>query len=274
MKVCQSLAQMGAEVDLLVPGKMHTPWSTLAPYYGLTFCFDMHWIPIQAALKRYDLAIRAVHKAIDMKADLLYTWLPQAAVLGLRRGLPVVLEVHDRPTGMLGPRLLRRMVEMRGRKRLALITRALQTALEDEFGIFLSDENVIIAPNGVDLERYVDLPDPAEARRRIGLTDKVTAVYTGHFYAGRGMDLLLELARRAPEMQFLWVGGNPQAVLQWQERISVLKIENITLTGFIENLHLPLYQASGDVLLMPYERSVAGSSGGNSADICSPMKMF
>lgn len=25
---------------------------------------------------------------------------------------------------------------------------------------------------------------------------------------------------------------------------------------------------------MPYERSIAGSSGGNSADICSPMKMF
>jgi glycosyltransferase involved in cell wall biosynthesis len=25
---------------------------------------------------------------------------------------------------------------------------------------------------------------------------------------------------------------------------------------------------------MPYERVIAGSSGGNSADICSPMKMF
>jgi glycosyltransferase involved in cell wall biosynthesis len=28
------------------------------------------------------------------------------------------------------------------------------------------------------------------------------------------------------------------------------------------------------VLIMPYERAIAGSSGGNSADICSPMKMF
>jgi glycosyltransferase involved in cell wall biosynthesis len=51
-------------------------------------------------------------------------------------------------------------------------------------------------------------------------------------------------------------------------------LNNVHLTGFIENRHLPLYQAAGDVLLMPYERSISGSSGGNSADICSPMKMF
>jgi len=51
-------------------------------------------------------------------------------------------------------------------------------------------------------------------------------------------------------------------------------IRNVTLTGFIAQVQLPLYQAAGDFLLMPYEKQIAGSSGGNSADICSPMKMF
>ena len=37
---------------------------------------------------------------------------------------------------------------------------------------------------------------------------------------------------------------------------------------------LRLYQAACDILLMPYEKAIAGSSGGNSVDICSPMKMF
>jgi len=37
---------------------------------------------------------------------------------------------------------------------------------------------------------------------------------------------------------------------------------------------LPLAQAASDILLMPYGRAIAGSSGGNSAAICSPMKMF
>jgi glycosyltransferase involved in cell wall biosynthesis len=42
----------------------------------------------------------------------------------------------------------------------------------------------------------------------------------------------------------------------------------------VPNRHIPLYQAAGDILLMPYERRVAVSGGGNTADICSPMKMF
>lgn len=274
MKVCQSLAQTGAEVTLFVPGRMHVPWTDLAPYYGLRQPFDIHWIPAAAALKRYDFAFRAVNRASKMKAELLYTWLPQAAVIGLRRRMPVILEVHDRPTGRLGPWLLRKAVELPGRKRLALITRALQRAIQEEYDIRPASEDVVIAPNGVDLERYLNLPEPAQARRQLGLPDRITAVYAGHFYPGRGMDLLVDLARALPQVHFLWVGGNPESVAAWREKITAMGLENVTLTGFIENRLLPLYQAAGNILLMPYERSVAGSSGGNSADICSPMKMF
>lgn len=274
MKVCQSLTQYGAAVNLMVPGKAFFPWSDLSPYYGLTTTFETCWISSSAMFKRYDFAWRAVQRAVDMQADLLYTWLPQAAVIGLRRGLPTILEVHDRPTGRLGPWLLRQTASLRGRKRLAVITQALHRAIEGEFHIHMAPEEVVIAPNGVDLERYLEQPEPVEARRQLNLPEKTTAVYSGHLYSGRGMDLLLELARSVPQVQFLWVGGNPQAVSTWKQRISDEGIENISLTGFIENSLLPLYQAAGEFLLMPYERSVAGSSGGDSADICSPMKMF
>jgi glycosyltransferase involved in cell wall biosynthesis len=77
-----------------------------------------------------------------------------------------------------------------------------------------------------------------------------------------------------PQIQFLWVGGTPEAVQQWEQRLKVAGISNVILTGFVSQEELPLYQAAGDVLLMPYGAQIAGSSGGNSADICSPMKMF
>jgi glycosyltransferase involved in cell wall biosynthesis len=51
-------------------------------------------------------------------------------------------------------------------------------------------------------------------------------------------------------------------------------LENITLTGFVDNTILPLYQAASDVLLMPYGKKIAGSGGGDSAQVASPMKMF
>jgi glycosyltransferase involved in cell wall biosynthesis len=133
---------------------------------------------------------------------------------------------------------------------------------------------VQIAPNGVDLDRYANLPDPAEARRRLGLKDGPTAGFTGHFYAGRGMDLLLELARALPSVNFLWAGGTPQAVAEWRLRLQAAGTSNVTLTGFIDNSRLPLYQAAADVLLMPYGRSISASSGQDIAGVINPMKMF
>ena len=88
------------------------------------------------------------------------------------------------------------------------------------------------------------------------------------------MNLLVELARRFPQVSFLWVGGQPADVEAWREHLADENIGNITLTGFVENSQLPLYQAASDILLMPYEKVITGSSGGNSTTYASPMKMF
>jgi glycosyltransferase involved in cell wall biosynthesis len=132
----------------------------------------------------------------------------------------------------------------------------------------------VIAPNGVDLDRYANLPAAHEARKKLGLADRTTASYTGHFYAGRGLEILYHLAESFPQVQFLWVGGRETELANVRIELKKRGIANVILTGFIDNMDLPLYQAASEVLLMPYERSIAGSSGGNSADICSPMKMF
>ena len=49
---------------------------------------------------------------------------------------------------------------------------------------------------------------------------------------------------------------------------------NIQLTGFVDNQRLPFYQMAAEILLMPYGKTISGSSGGNIADVSSPMKMF
>ncbi len=275
MKVCQALAQLGHSLRLWVPGDQSTPWDQLMDYYGVKTPFEIIWLPTSPQLKRYDLALSSVNRAAAWKADVVYTWMPQAAVYGQLRGLPVVLEVHDRPTGKLGPWLLQRTIKMQGRKRLAVITRALVRVLEAEFGLYIPQENLVIAPDAVDLERYENLPVAAAARTQLGFpADQTTAVYSGHLYAGRGVELLLGLAQSFPQVHFLLVGGNPQAVENCRKQSEQMGLTNVTFTGFVPNQKLALYQAAGDVLLMPYGRTIAGSSGGNTADICSPMKLF
>jgi glycosyltransferase involved in cell wall biosynthesis len=95
---------------------------------------------------------------------------------------------------------------------------------------------------------------------------------TGHLYAGRGADLFLALAKEIPQANFVWVGGRPEDIEAWKQRA---QSDNVTFTGFIPNQNLPLYQSAADVLLMPYSRSIMGSSGtADSASVASPMKMF
>jgi glycosyltransferase involved in cell wall biosynthesis len=274
MKVCHGLAEIGHEVQLWVPGVETTTWQELAGRYGLRKEFEIHWVKSHRSLRRYDFTWKSVHQAMAWGADLVYTWLPHAGTLAMSMGLPAVLELHDRPAGLMGPFFVRRFIQMRGRKRLLVITDALKQAVETDLNLVINPAEVQIAPNGVEAERYANLPEPSAARTHLGLSEKLTAVYAGHFYQGRGIDLLIGLARRFPEVQFLWVGGTPRSCEELNEYLKRERITNVVLTGFVDNSRLPLYQAAGEVLLMPYERSISGSSGGNSADICSPMKMF
>jgi glycosyltransferase involved in cell wall biosynthesis len=177
-----------------------------------------------------------------------------------------MLELHDFPTGVFGPLWLRLFLIFPGRKRLLPITAALGRALH------LPEGQTVTAPDGVDLERYVSLPEPDPARRLLGLPAAPTVLCTGHLYAGRGADLFLSLAAKFPQASFVWVGGRPADVEAWKGRAA--RLANVTFTGFVPNERIPLYQSAADVLLMPYQRAVATSSGGNTAGIASPMKMF
>ena len=268
MKACQALAQIGHDVTLLVPGSKNTTVD-LKQYYGLQTEFPIEWL---SSSSRRMFTWDAVRRACALKADVIYSWFPQSAVFGLLRGMPVVFEIHIQPSGFFGPVWHRLFATIRGRKRLASITRALVNILERDFHMRFSGDEVVIAPNGADLERFDSLPDPVTARRETGLREGPTVMCTGHLYAGRGADLFLALAKSLPQVRFVWVGGRPEDITNWKLRV---ESDNVTFTGFIPNRDLPLYQAAADILLMPYSRSIMGSSGSaDSAAVASPMKMF
>jgi glycosyltransferase involved in cell wall biosynthesis len=275
MKVCQALAQLGHEIRVFAPRETApAPWEHLTSHYGLSTPFAIEWLPSLPALKRYDFTLYSILAARKFKAGLIYTWLLNPAVVALWLGWPVILEIHAEVTGRLGPWLMRRFWRSSTHKRMLVTTHPLREAVERVAGLTLPKEAVQIAPNGVDLAQYESLPDAAKARQRLHLEDKLTVGFTGHIYPGRGADLLFELAKRMPEINFLWVGGTPDEVNYWRERLAEAGASNVTMTGFIENSRLPLYQSAADVLLMPYGRSISASSGQDIAEVINPMKMF
>ncbi len=289
MKMTQAFQDLGHEVHLAVPneraassGKKDSQanWDELRQHYGMHSSFPIEWLPTRPQLRRYDYGWRAVHWARRLRADLIYTRLPQAAALSSQMGLPTILEVHDRPGGWGGPWLLRRFLTGAGARRLVVITQALSQDLQQSFNFPAEHLFLVVAPDGVDLIRYQNLPEPLAARRELSIqappnwAERFTAGYTGHLYPGRGVEILLDMAALEPEINFLLAGGEPADVERLRYLAKSRGLTNLILVGFIPNANLPQYQAACETLLMPYQRQVEASSGGDIAQYLSPMKLF
>jgi len=275
MKACQGLTDLGHEVKIFAPMEvLDTNVSHLKDYYGLRTKPDIEWLPSHPALKRLDFVLHAHSRARKYGAEIIYAWLPQSAVLALQTGYPTVLEMHADVSGQFGRWWLRRFFNSPGKKRMTVTTQALRNTLESSTRLLFPAGEAIIMPNGVDLAEYANLPTPPQARHLLSLEERLTVGFTGHIYPGRGAELLFELARRFPETNFLWVGGNPETIESWREKVATASLKNVTLTGFVEHNRVPLYQAAAEVLLMPYGQSVSASSGQEIAGVINPMKMF
>lgn len=287
MKMAQAIAALGHEVRLVAPthkasaNPQSIGWDGLAHHYGLQSRFQVEWLPVNLRFRGYDFGIAAVNWARSWDAELLYTRLPQAAAFASMRGLATILEVHDMPQGRAGPYLFQRFLRGQGARRLVVITKSLLKDLQDKHAMPLEASFTLVASDGVDLTRYADLPDIQEARRRLAERikppinqERMLAGYTGHFYQGRGVELMLTMASHLPEITFLLAGGEPQHLEKLERQVEQKGLSNMVLVGFVPNAELPFVQAACDFLLMPYQRHVAASSGGDIAAYLSPMKLF
>jgi glycosyltransferase involved in cell wall biosynthesis len=286
MKMASALAGLNHEVQVIVPGpapaESEASWEALSSLYGLHYAFSVSWQDTDPRLRSYDFGLQSVSRARNWQADLIYTRHPQAAALASLSGLPTILEVHDLPRGRFGPVLYRAFLRGSGARRLVVITHALADDLASSLGGPAKPPFRLVLPDGVDLERYAGLPEPAQARQILASqagqpmpdTSQFTVGYTGHLYAGRGTHLLLELARQLSEVAFLLVGGDPQDIESLRSTLTREALSNVFLAGFVPNSDLPVYQAACDILLMPYQQRVAASSGGDISRYLSPMKLF
>ena len=273
MKACSALAQLGHDLTLVVPGENPIAhYQLLQSHYGLPNIFPIEWL---TSSSRRFFTLQSVRHALKHKPDLLYVWLPQSAVFGLLARAPTIFEIHIQPSGLLGPTWHRAFANLPGRKRLVCITDAMKNLLATKYAMRMRASDVVVAPNGVELERFASLPDPVRARQSLGWDESPTVLCAGHLYAGRGADLFLQLAESTPGARFVWVGGRPLDVEEWSGKAKARGLVNVDFLGFVPNVELPNYLAAADVLLMPYARSIYGSSGSaDSASVASPMKMF
>ena len=271
---CDGLRRCGADIHLFVPGVGTISYDQVREHYG-THCepFPITYVNSRPQLHRMDFTLSVHSAGRKIRADVHYTWTIQLAAAAALEGLETAYEIHDLPTGG-GIRWFDLYTRTKSPKKIICITKALRDRLLAQFP-HLREEDCLIMPNGFSPEDYASLPELLEAKRQMGFDpDRPAVSCSGHLYQGRGSELFEQLVARFPEADFHWFGGTPDAVARCRQQAAEMGLRNVIFHGTLSRTELPLAQAACDVLLMPYDKHIAGSGGGNSAEICSPMKMF
>ncbi len=275
MKMCQAFVQCGCEVTLIAPND--DPQGTLPNVeevqneYGIRDPFDIRWLsrsPRFSGTARFARA--AVRTARAQGADVIFSRALFAAFwggFGATQRAPVILEWH------LPPRSLQEKIVFavakqseRGVPFAVVITEALAELYR---AAGWPAERLMVLADAVDLERF---PEPRDVTSENGRT---VVGYTGHLYDGRGVDVLLETARRLPEAHFVFVGGRDQDVDHWRQESNKMNLGNVEFTGHRPNRELPELLSKMDVLVMPYQNVVrVHNNKADTARWMSPMKMF
>jgi len=276
MKMVEAFMESGHKIVLTAIGNdENIDHVHLKRLYGVNNIPDKFFLfPTKGRFGIYTYAIKAIICVRRHNVDMVYTRSIVIATLSTLFGLSTFLECHA-PPQRVEKIFWRILINLSKFKRLIFISEALHKIM---LKYIPKDKQfkIIIAHDGVDLKRYVNLPNSTTAKSRAGIpADKMVVGYSGHLYSGRGVDIILNCAEYFSDWFFVIAGGN-------KKDIEIAKIEaerrslgNIEFIGFINNATLAEKLSICDILLMPYQYNVMVSGNRlNTARWMSPLKMF
>ncbi|MBM3990920.1 MAG: glycosyltransferase family 4 protein [Planctomycetes bacterium] len=175
----------------------------------------------------------------------------------------VFLELHAVPGGRLRRALLRRAA--RGVRGIVAISGGVR---DDLLALDIDARALTVEHDAFEPQRFEPRPTRSEARRALDLPpERAVVVYTGGLLPWKGVDVLVEAARRVPEALVVIAGGMEQDVAALRARSS--GIPNVRIDGFQPPKQVALYLAAADVGVAPNRSTPAIS-----ARYTSPLKVF
>jgi glycosyltransferase involved in cell wall biosynthesis len=201
----------------------------------------------------------AASMARQFRADLYYTRDTTIAYWLVRMGLLTVYEAHVAPNR--GQRWLLRKITRHPLLRLVVV---LTSFLRQQFlDMSFSSDQVIVLPDGVDLDLFEGLPSKEDCRRRLGLPlERPIIGYIGRFRTlemEKGIPELVEAMKdlssvNGAELLLLCVGGPMDAVpayLELARRIGIPQ-DRLRFVDRVPNTEVPYWIRAFDVALAPF----------------------
>jgi glycosyltransferase involved in cell wall biosynthesis len=268
MKMCNAFGLHGYVVDLFAyRGNSATD---VYRYYGVSRCFDIREIR-NSALPGVRRLLRAGNGALlhtgGGRPDLIYGRDLYSLLAASVSGVPVIFEAHTAPSSVVDRYLTARLLKRKNLLRLVVISSALARDYVSLYPWF-DEQRVVVAHDGA------DEPVPNASTRLAawpGRPDKVQAGYVGSLFPGKGAEVVTELARRLPDIDFHIVGGDPAEVHKVRESFPGT---NLFMHGYVEHSKVPEYMACMDIALLPPQKNVHVSRTIDIGSWMSPLKLF
>ncbi len=297
-KMCAALAAQGTAVTLYHPRRKPSPelssktevnafdYYDILPTFSIQTMSNYDVVQLENKIpRRLYRGLYTIHAQIwgwfaskearTQQPILYYTRdIPIAHVL-TRQGLPTIFEAHAVPKGH-AQNMLAKIVKRPSFRLGVALTQFIREALVK---IGASPNQLIVAPDAIDLADYVHLPTKEEARQQLNLPQEKKIVgYVGRFEMmgmDKGINTLIQAMAHLPQETLantvlLCVGGPMTAVPVYKALANQLNLpeSNLIFQDRVPNKAVPLWIRSLDIATIPSPNKEYF------AYFVSPMKLF
>ncbi|MGI2903583.1 glycosyltransferase [Tolypothrix sp. VBCCA 56010] len=182
--------------------------------------------------------------------------------VAIRHGIPAIYEHHHHEDKKFEPEIVKNPL-------FTIAITVADTVRESMIQNGMPPEKVVKMHNGYSQLFATRQPEAAEEWREKLLQDKYQhmVVYSGALYPFKGVDLLIDVAKDLPHVQFVFAGGKEEQVQAYQQMAREKQVTNTTFLGYIEHHKLGSLLQAADILAHPH-------CSGNASTFTSPLKFF
>lgn len=266
MRLCSELAKQGVKVTLIIPNGGESD-QEIFRFYDLAPTFKIRQISLFYQ-GRGAVYLRAVIIALHLrrhKYNAIYGRDTVSFSVATKLGCNIVYDAHKPAQIRRGPLgwLYRTFYQSNRLKGVSVISNKLRSMYE-EAGVEPA-KLTLIRNASHPLAKYDIDTEPLNRK-------KITIGYFGHLFYGRGIDVILEVALQLADYHFIIVGGTEKDISEWRGKV---QSENVEFTGYVQPTQVGRWLRSCQILLAPYQRSLAVWGGKeDSAAYMSPIKIF
>jgi len=258
-------------VDLLFPFQPRKPDDKLAKIYNIQEklkvadlpmpwpidLWDNKWTSASTIVSKYYLPIHLL-KSTQIVHSRDWNFVKAA----VKNGIPAIYEQHHHEDKQFESEIVRNPL-------FQISVTVADTVRDSMILNGMPPEKVITLHNGFNHLFLARQTEAAQNWRQQLLEDdrQHLAVYAGGLYPFKGVDMLVDVARELPRVQFAIAGGDSSQVTGYQQLAKSKQVNNIKFLGYLPQNQLASLLQAADVLTHPHCLTEA-------ATFTSPLKFF